>query len=66
MCPDLPDPAEARIVRIHNTRTLGVIAVSENMLAEIADDHRMEIIGEPYELPFNKEDNLADLRRVEV
>ena len=64
MCPDLPDPAQARIVRVHNTRTLGEIQVSENMLAQIAGDPRMEIVGTPQKIPFDGADNIIGLRKV--
>lgn len=61
LCPDLPDPRDVRMVRIHNTRTLGQIWVSENMLEEVAEDERMEILGAPMPLLFDAEGNLTDL-----
>ena len=66
MCPDLPDPAKVRIVRIHNTRTLGEIEVSENMLAEIVGDPRMQIAGIPQEFTFDSADNITGLRKVKI
>ena len=62
MCPDLPDPSNARVVRIHNTRTLGKIYVSENMLAELADDERLEVLGVAEEIDFNQAGNIVGLR----
>lgn len=61
LCPDLASLAEARLVRIHNTRCLGEIQVSENMLPEIASDSRMEIIGPAKELPFDSMGNIIGL-----
>lgn len=61
MCPDLPSPEAARVVRIHNTRTLGQIFVSENMLASVAADPRMEILSEPQQIPFDENDNIIGL-----
>ena len=66
MCPDLPNPAGARIVRIRNTRTLGVIQVSENMIPELLGDPRMEIIGEPQAFVFDAADNIIGLRRAKL
>jgi hypothetical protein len=48
----------ARIARIHNTLCLTEIEVSENILPDIANDSRFEVLGEPYELAFNAEGNL--------
>lgn len=64
MCPDLPNTDDARIVRIHNTKTLGNIWVSENMLDELRDNSDIEIVGEAEELIFNDADNIAGLRTV--
>ena len=61
LCPDLPTPDDVRIVRIHNTRTLGTIWASENMLPDLAVDARMEIIGPPQPFPFDSEGNLQDI-----
>ena len=61
LCPDLAGPEAVRMVRIHNTRTLGKIFVSENMLCEIASDPRMEVLGPPEELSFDADGNLTDL-----
>lgn len=61
LCPDLAGPESARIVRIHNTRTLGKIFVSKNLLSDIAFDDRMEIIGPPADLSFDCDGNLRDL-----
>lgn len=64
MCPDLPDPAQVKIVRVHNTRTLGEIQVSENMLPQLAGDPRVEVVGAPTEIMFDAEDNIIGLRKV--
>jgi len=61
LCPDLPSPNDARIVRVHNTRTLGSIWVSENMLPDIASDARMEVVGEPQPFAFDCKGNIQEL-----
>ena len=62
LCPDLPAPRDVRMVRIHNTRTLGRIWISENMLGEAAEDERMEILGDPAPFSFDAQGNLTDLQ----
>ena len=61
LCPDLTRPESARIVRIHNTRNLGKISVSKNLLPDITSVDCMEIIGPPADLPFDCDGNLKDL-----
>lgn len=61
LCPDLAAPENVRLVRIHNTRTLGEIFVSENMLPAIASDTRMEIAGKPENLIFDGSGNFPGL-----
>ncbi len=46
-------PADARIVRIRNTLTLGEIMVSESMLDEVRNDDRMEILEEPSDMAYD-------------
>jgi len=47
------DPADARIVRIRNTLTLGEIMVSESMLDEVRKHDRMEILEEPSDMAYD-------------
>jgi hypothetical protein len=49
---------DARIARIKNTLSLTEIEVSENILADIKDDPRFEILEAPRDLPFDSEGNL--------
>ena len=55
---NLPDPKDATLVRIHNTLCLDEIEVSENLIPQIKDDDRFEIISEPYELVFDENGNI--------
>ena len=55
---NLMDWSKIRMVRIHNTLCLTEIEVSENMIPELKDDPRFEILSEPYELPFDSHGNL--------
>ena len=55
---NLPNMADAKMVRIHNTLCLDEIEVSENLLPQIAGDDRFEIISEPYPMRFDENGNL--------
>ena len=55
---NLMDWSRARMARIHNTLCLAEIEVSENIIPELSGDPRFEILGGPYELPFDAEGNL--------
>ena len=55
---NLMDWSHIRMARIHNTLCLSEIEVSENMIPELKNDPRFEILSEPYELPFDAEGNL--------
>ncbi len=55
---NLPRREDARVVRIHNTLCLTEIEVSENMLAGLRGDSQFEILGAPYDLPFDGRGNL--------
>jgi hypothetical protein len=55
------DQAEVTIAWIRNTMELGLFAASENLLPELKQNPDLEIVGEPRELEFTQEGNLADL-----
>lgn len=61
MCPDLPDPDNVRVVRIHNTRTLDHIYVSENMLDDVSTDPHMTVLGEAEPFSFDPNGNIIGL-----
>ena len=51
-------PAEARIVRIRDTLTLGEILVSEAMLEEVERHPQLELAGQPAPFLFDDQGNL--------
>jgi hypothetical protein len=53
------DVSECSIVWIQNTLELGEMLVSENLLPELRRSPQIEIVGEPQELPFDREGNLV-------
>jgi len=53
------DVNEAKIVLFKNTRKMEVMYVSECLLREIEDQEKIEVIGGPFELPFDPEGNLT-------
>ncbi len=53
------DPADCTIVRIRNTMEMGEMLVSESSAAEAAARPGVEIVGEPEEMAFDAEGNLA-------
>ncbi len=53
------DPHECSIVRIRNTMELAEMEISENLLAHIAGNPEIEIVGEPRELDFDADGNVA-------
>ena len=55
---NLADYKTATVLRIHNTLCLDEIEVSENLLDQIRGDEHFEIVGEPYEMPFDENGNL--------
>ena len=55
------DPSECSIARIRNTMKLGELLVSENLLAEIERDARIDVTGPPAELEFDSAGNLSPL-----
>ena len=55
---NLVDKTQCRLVRFKNTIELDVLECSENMIPEIKANPNLEVISEPYELPFDKNGNL--------
>lgn len=55
---NLPDWHTATVVRIHNTLCLDEIEISENLLEQIKDDDRFEVVSEPYPMVFDENGNL--------
>ncbi|MBD3323257.1 DUF2088 domain-containing protein [candidate division KSB3 bacterium] len=49
---------DVRLVRIKNTISLSEIEVSENLRTEVANNPNLDIVGEPYALPFDDQGNL--------
>jgi hypothetical protein len=49
---------DVKLVRIKNTMHLEEIEISESLLSEARNNPGIEILGGPYELPFNKDGNL--------
>lgn len=54
----LPDPAQAKVVRIKNTISLNELECSVACLPDIQKIPAMEVISDPYDWKFNEEDNL--------
>jgi len=52
------DYTKCRLVRIRDTLHLGEIEISVNLLEEARANGRIDILGEPYELPFDERGNL--------
>ncbi|MBO9608492.1 MAG: DUF2088 domain-containing protein [Paenibacillaceae bacterium] len=52
------DYTKCRLVRIKDTLHLGEIEISVNMLEEARQHGQIEILTEPYDLPFDSEGNL--------
>jgi hypothetical protein len=49
---------EVRLVRIKNTNEMNEIEISENLVAEARRNPYLEVVSEPYLLPFNAKGNL--------
>jgi len=59
------DTYDDTIAWIHNTQELTDLMVSENLLPEVTQDPRIEVIGEPQDIEFDSEGNLAPLLSAE-
>lgn len=54
----LPDPSQAKVVRIKNTISLNELECSVACIPDIQKIPAMEVISDPYDWKFNEEDNL--------
>lgn len=54
------DYNKARIARIPDTLHLDEIEISESLIADVMGREDVEIIGEPYEMPFDEEGFMID------
>lgn len=54
----LTDPRSARMARIRNTLSLGLIEISESLALEVQGDPRLKILGPPRDLAFDSRGNL--------
>ena len=52
------DKENVAVVRIKNTNTLDVIEISENLIPLTQDNPFVEVLGNPFVLPFNEQGNL--------
>ncbi len=52
------DREQVRIVRIPDSLHIETIMISESMLEEARANPNLEVLGEPFELPFNQDGNL--------
>ena len=55
---NLVDKRDCRLVRFRNTIELGFLEVSENLIPEVETHRYLEVISDPYELPFDEDGNL--------
>lgn len=57
-CPEADDPDHLKMIRIKNTARIEYIEISESMLPLAEKNPNIEILSEPYELPFDENGNL--------
>ncbi len=57
-CSNVPDRSKVRVVMIKNTIYLEHILISENMLEVARNNRQIEILSDPFELPFDENGNL--------
>ncbi len=57
-CPEAEDPDNMKMIRIPNTAHIEYIEISEGLLPLAKADPRLEILSEPYDLPFDEAGNL--------
>jgi hypothetical protein len=56
--PEADDPENLKVIRIPNTAHIGEIEISEGMLPLARANPNIEILSEPYDLPFDENGNL--------
>ena len=57
-CPEAEDQENLKMIRIPNTAHIDEIEISEGMLPLARDNPHIEILTEPYDLPFDENGNL--------
>ena len=57
-CPDAEDHEHMKLIRIPNTAHIGEIEISEGLLPLAKANPDIEILTEPYDLPFDAQGNL--------
>lgn len=57
-CPEAEDPDNMKMIRIPNTAHIEYIEISEGMLPLAKANPNIEILSEPYDLPFDENGNL--------
>lgn len=57
-CPEAEDHQNMKMIRIPNTAHIEYIEISEGMLPLAKANPNIEILSEPYELPFDEQGNL--------
>ena len=57
-CPEAEDQAHKKLIRIPNTAHIEYLEVSEGLLPQVRDHPQLEIVSEPYDLPFDGAGNL--------
>ena len=57
-CPDAEDPENMKMIRIPDTAHIEYIEISEGLSPLAKANPHIEILSEPYELPFDEEGNL--------
>jgi len=51
---------------IQNSLELGLLAITENALAEIRKNSSLEVVGDPFEWPFDAKGDLESLERIQA
>lgn len=57
-CPEAEDQEHLKVIRIPSTAHIEVIEISEGLLPEALANPNIEILSEPYDLPFDENGNL--------
>ena len=57
-CPDAEDQNNLKMIRIPNTAHIGEIEISEALIPQAKANPNIEILTEPYDLPFDENGNL--------
>jgi len=56
-------PQNARVIQISNTLHLSRVRVSEAYFQDVLSSPRLQLAGEPYELPLDAEGWLSDVEQ---